>query len=78
MDQGNPISILNERTMKDGMDPPKYETERIGPEHRPIFICNVVIAGITYGIGRGNKLKEAKQRAARDALDTINLGFDIL
>ena len=41
--------------------------EEFGPAHDKTFVVEVIIDGITYGMGSGKSKKEAEQNAAKDA-----------
>jgi ribonuclease III len=54
---------------------PRYETlEASGPDHDKIFRVAVTIKGVTWGIGTGRRVKSAENRAARAALERIEVG----
>ncbi len=42
-----------------------------GPEHQKTFQIEVSINGVPYGTGKGRNKKEAEQRAAKEALETM-------
>ncbi|MBN1476387.1 ribonuclease III [Candidatus Sumerlaeota bacterium] len=54
---------------------PRYETlEASGPDHDKTFRVAVKIQGVTWGIGTGRRVKSAENRAARAALERIEVG----
>ena len=70
---GNPIGILQEYTQKQGQPLPVYqEAGRTGPDHGPTFTVRVEIDGGSF-TGVGSTLADAKQTAARAALERLGL-----
>lgn len=64
---------LLERMQGSGRGIPKYEViEEIGPDHIKVFVISVSIDGARLGTGQGTSKKEAEQRAAKMALETLN------
>ncbi|MDA8210037.1 MAG: ribonuclease III [Actinomycetota bacterium] len=57
-----------------GLEAPRYSAEMTGPQHAPKFIAKVTLEGGTSFTGRGGSKKEAEQRAARAALDSLTAG----
>jgi ribonuclease III len=63
---------LLERMQGAGRGTPKYEVlEEIGPDHIKVFVISVSVDGARLGKGQGTSKKEAEQRAARMALETL-------
>jgi ribonuclease III len=63
---------LLEKMQGEGRGVPKYEVvEEIGPDHIKVFVISVSVAGTRLGIGQGTSKKEAEQRAAKMALETL-------
>ena len=61
-------------TQKRGMPPPEYI--KVGETGRPNekeFTVAVNLFGKRRGKGRGSKIKEAQQRAAKSAIESLNL-----
>jgi len=51
---------------------PRYiVTDEEGPDHAKTFEVVITIGGKTYGSGRGKSKKEAEQRAAKEALRSL-------
>jgi ribonuclease III len=48
--------------------------EAEGPAHDRRFTCAAVIDGVRSGVGSGRTKKEAEQEAARQALETLEVG----
>jgi len=42
-----------------------------GPPHNRIYVVNVLVDGIVYGVGKGKSKKEAEQKAAFEAIDKL-------
>ncbi len=59
---------------KAGLEAPLYSAEMAGPQHAPKFIARVTLDGGASFTGRGGSKKEAEQRAARAALDSLTSG----
>jgi ribonuclease III len=63
---------LLERMQGAGHGVPKYEViEEIGPDHIKVFVISVSVDGARLGTGQGTSKKEAEQRAAKMALETL-------
>ena len=62
---------LQEVLAKKGLRP-DYLTEGEGPDHARTFTARVSIEGKEVGEGLGRSKKEAEQRAARQALETLS------
>jgi ribonuclease-3 len=72
--QGNTIGILQEHFQKKNQSLPVYrEVGRTGPDHRPSFTYEVLFNGEVLGTGRGESARQAKQVAAKRALESIDL-----
>ncbi len=71
----NAKGILQEYFQKkDRSDVPEYrETIRTGPDHKPIFTCQVFFRNDLLGEGSGETKQLAEQAAARRALETLGL-----
>jgi ribonuclease-3 len=70
----NAIGLLQETYQKHGKDIPRYEeTGRQGPDHRPVFSVRVVTCDGIVCEGSGPNLADARQSAAKRALDRISL-----
>ena len=64
---------LLEKVQIDGRGVPHYEVvDEIGPDHGKLFIVSVSVESETIGTGKGTTKKEAEQKAARMALETLN------
>lgn len=65
-------TVLQELVQGKGQEPPRYRiTGFKGPEHRRIFMCEVLIGNKKMGEGEGTSKKGAEQNAARKALDAM-------
>ena len=42
-----------------------------GPDHNKTFLAEVLLNGVSRGMGKGRSKKEAEQFAARSALETL-------
>ena len=51
---------------------PEYRLDDSGPDHEKTFIATVTIAGEVLGRGEGRSKKEAEQRAAEQAWQTLS------
>jgi ribonuclease-3 len=71
----NAKGILQEYFQKkDRSDVPEYrETIRAGPDHKPIFTCQVFFRTDLLGEGTGESKQLAEQAAAKRALETLGL-----
>ena len=47
-----------------------------GPEHSPLFISEVHVAGEVWGHGKGSTKKESQQIAAREAIAYLKKKYD--
>jgi ribonuclease III len=62
-------SRLLEQVQAGGFNAPRYTTiNEEGPDHDRTFTVEVMINGISYGIGHGKNKKDAEQSAAEKAL----------
>jgi ribonuclease III len=65
-------TALQEYWQAGSRKPPKYiVVDETGPDHDKRFEIEVTLAGEPYGRGTGRNKKEAEQRAAEKALETI-------
>lgn len=65
-------SRLQERLHTLGRSEPQYVVvEEAGPAHRRQFVIEVRVAGSKLAAGEGKSKKEAQQRAARQALESL-------
>ena len=72
-------SVLQERIQARLKTPPRYKVSSTsGPDHAKQFMVEVIVRGKTLGRGRGNSKKIAEQRAAQEALDSIDEDSDLL
>jgi ribonuclease-3 len=62
---------LQELTAALGVGVPEYRIEEAGPDHAKTFTAWVVVAGQRYGGAEGRSKKEAEQRAAEAAWQTL-------
>lgn len=71
----NAKGILQEYFQKkDRSDVPEYrETLKTGPDHKPVFTCNVFFRNELLGEGTGESKQLAEQEAARRALELLGL-----
>jgi ribonuclease-3 len=61
----DPKTMLQEWAQGRGLPPPAYrETERRGPDHKPLFKISVVLPGIEAAEGKGKSKRDAEQAAA--------------
>lgn len=68
----HPKGVLLERAAKLGFERPQFRTERTGPEHEPIFLADVIVAGEVLGTGQGGSKRTAETRAAEEALAQLD------
>ncbi|MCX7017013.1 MAG: ribonuclease III [Candidatus Sumerlaeota bacterium] len=65
-------SLLQELVQKRLHRTPEYETiSEFGPEHEKRFIIRVLINGREYGLGEGQRKKDAANQAARKAYERL-------
>ncbi len=65
-------SALQEQLHELGRSEPGYRVvDEIGPDHRKVFVVQVVVDGQMISEGTGRTKKEAQQEAARVALDSL-------
>ncbi|MEI7856179.1 MAG: putative dsRNA-binding protein [Methanomicrobiales archaeon] len=71
----NAKGILQEYFQKmDRSKVPEYrETKKTGPDHKPVFTCQVFYLDSFLGEGTGESKPLAEQAAARQALETLGL-----
>ena len=71
-------SLLQEKVQAQLKTPPRYKvTATSGPDHAKKFVVEVVVRGRVLGRGEGNTKKLAEQRAAREALQAVDLHSDL-
>jgi ribonuclease-3 len=71
--QGNAVGILQEYFQKKEQSLPEYrEVMRTGPDHKLSFTYEVIHNGKILGTGSGETARQAKQAAAKRALDTLD------
>ncbi|WP_033343887.1 ribonuclease III [Catenuloplanes japonicus] len=63
---------LQELTASLGLGVPEYKIEEAGPDHAKTFTAWVHVAGREYGGQQGRSKKQAEQRAAEAAWQTLN------
>lgn len=63
---------LQETLARDGIRP-KYRIEATGPDHAKRFTATLIIEGDQVGVGVGRSKKEAEQRAAKQALGSMDV-----
>lgn len=67
----DPKTELQERAMAGQHGLPVYEiTERSGPDHRPLFVIEVSVAGIGSAKGTGKSKRDAERYAATHLLES--------
>lgn len=72
-------SQLQEYSQKEYGTVPKYRIiKSTGPDHKKIFSVNVCIGKDIKGSGIGNTIKEAHQKAAKEALDSFNVSKGVI
>src|ERR1700737_210469 len=65
-------SALQEFLQGRGQSPAEYRlAAESGPDHRKMFVVEVLVNGIPLASGEGTTKKEAEQRAARTALERL-------
>lgn len=65
---------LQELTAERGIGVPAYEISATGPDHDKEFTATVIVGGDALGVGVGRTKKEAEQRAAATAWQTLSDG----
>jgi len=69
---GDPKTVLQEIVQGRGWPLPVYSiVEEAGPDHDKRFVCEVALCGAAAGRGDGRTKKEAQQRAAAAALESL-------
>ena len=69
----DPKTKLQEMAMADGHGLPEYSVvERKGPDHQPLFVIEVTVAGVGSAQGTGKSKREAERYAALHLIDTWN------
>jgi ribonuclease-3 len=70
--EGNAIGLLQEYFQKKDQTLPEYrELVRSGPDHKPFFVYQVLHRQQVIGEGSGETARQAKQAAAKRALQAI-------
>lgn len=70
--EGNAIGTLQEYFQKKYRSLPTYrQMRRSGPDHKPVFIYQVLFGNEVLGEGSGESIQQAQAAAARKALDRI-------
>ncbi|GAA2101859.1 ribonuclease III [Microlunatus panaciterrae] len=67
---------LQELASLAGLGVPAYDVTESGPDHEKVFEARVVLAGRSYGPGGGRNKKEAEQKAAALAFQTLKTAAD--
>lgn len=67
----HPKGLLIERTQKLGLERPEFSTAKTGPEHEPLFLTDVIVAGEVLGTGQGGSKRVAERAAAEEALSAL-------
>lgn len=68
-------SVLQQLVQAEGRDAPVYRTiKNVGPDHDKRFLAAVELGGIESGSGWGKTKKDAEQKAAQAALDSLYPG----
>lgn len=71
----DPKSELQEWAQAEGRPTPTYVSEgRSGPDHAPVFVASVQVAGWPKAEGAGASKQEAERAAARNLLGIVALG----
>ncbi len=66
----DPKTDLQEKASADGYGLPEYSVlERSGPDHRPLFVIEVDVAGLGKAKGTGKSKKDAERYAAMHLLE---------
>jgi len=69
----NAIGILQEYFQKKFHSVPTYrQVERTGPDHKPVFIYQVLFNNEVLGEGSGESIQQAQQAAAQQAVQKID------
>ncbi|SDH71246.1 ribonuclease-3 [Rhodococcus triatomae] len=63
---------LQELTAERGIGVPAYEITATGPDHDKEFTATVLVGGNALGVGIGRSKKEAEQKAASTAWNTLS------
>jgi ribonuclease-3 len=63
---------LQELTASGSLGVPEYRVREQGPDHRKDFTATVHVGGHPYGSGTGKTKKEAEQKAAETAYNTLH------
>jgi ribonuclease-3 len=67
---------LQELAAERGLGAPEYTVVESGPDHQKSFHATAVLAGLGIGEGSGNSKKEAEQRAAEQAWNSLSTEAD--
>nr|XP_009932715.1 PREDICTED: interferon-induced, double-stranded RNA-activated protein kinase [Opisthocomus hoazin] len=67
------VSILNMYSQKSLQKVDYPNKERTGDAHAPMFSCSCTVSGVLYGTGTGNTSAAAKQAAAKQAFEKLNM-----
>lgn len=62
---------LQERTASLGLGVPSYRLSEVGPDHAKQFTATVIVAAEDRGVGHGKTKKEAEQKAAALAYESL-------
>ncbi|WP_298423789.1 ribonuclease III [Rhodoblastus sp.] len=65
----DPKTALQEWAQARGLPPPSYrQSSRLGPDHAPVFMIEVVVNGFEPAVGQGSSKRFAEQASARKFL----------
>ncbi len=70
----NPKGDLIEYCRVQGLGTPNFETIASGPEHQPIFTCEIVISDQVWGTAQARTKRDAEKLAAAQALTSLEQG----
>uniref|UniRef100_A0A3Q2Q2Z9 DRBM domain-containing protein n=1 Tax=Fundulus heteroclitus TaxID=8078 RepID=A0A3Q2Q2Z9_FUNHE len=71
MEYANYVAKLNEYTQKERLGLKYEDVGAVGPDHIKTFTIQAVVNGKAYPEGVGKNKKEAKQNAAKNALELL-------
>jgi ribonuclease-3 len=73
----NPKGDLIEYCRVQGLGTPNFETIASGPEHQPIFTCEIVISDQVWGTAQARTKRDAEKHAAAQALAALEQGHPV-
>ena len=70
----NPKGDLIEYCRVNALEAPVFDTHATGPEHQPVFTCDIMIGGTVWASAQARTKRDAEKHAAAAALENLRGG----